>query len=115
MSQNVWVDPRIQQVRAEQVRAYLLARGWHPEPYPGPELLVFAGPVDDDGQPVIQILPSSEQMRDYSMRLEELVTALSIMEDRPAAEVLTDMLRLPATPPPAAGLLDGTPATPPAR
>jgi hypothetical protein len=113
MSQNVWVDPRIHQVRVAQVRAYLLGRGWQLQPYPGPELLVFGGPVDDDGQPVLQVLPSSEQMRDYPMRLEELITALSIMEDRHATEVLTDILRQPTTPPPAAGLLDGTPATPP--
>jgi hypothetical protein len=45
-----------------------------------------------------------------TMRLEELVTALSIMEDRLATDVLTDILRLPAAPPPAAGMLDGAPS-----
>ena len=63
MSQQAWVDPRIHQVRADQARAYLLGRGWQLQPYPGPELLVFGGPVDDDGQPVLQVLLSSERQR----------------------------------------------------
>ena len=41
---------------------------------------------------MIQVLPSSERMRDYQMRLEDLIGALGIIEDRPAVAVLTDML-----------------------
>lgn len=92
MSHRVWVDPRLAQVRVEGIRAYLLGRGWRLQPYPGPELLVFEGPTDDDGQPIVQVLPSSEQMRDFSLRVEELIAALSILEDRPAADILSDIL-----------------------
>jgi hypothetical protein len=60
--------------------------------YPGPELLVFEGPLDDDGEQIIQVLPSSERAGDYRMRLESLIGALGIIEDRPAVAVLTDML-----------------------
>jgi hypothetical protein len=62
------------------------------QPYPGPELLVFEGPTDDNGELIIQVLPSSERMPDYRMRLQNLIGALSIIEGRPAVEVLTDML-----------------------
>jgi hypothetical protein len=113
MSRSAWVDPRLSQVRAGQVRSYLLSRGWQPQPYPGPELLVFGGPVDDDGRPVLQVLPASERMRDFQPRLEELIAALSVMEDRPAQDVLSDILRTPADPRPPATTTDPSPTPAP--
>jgi hypothetical protein len=91
MNHSAWVDPRIDRVTVDQVRTYMQDHGWQLQPFPGPELLVFEGPKDD-GEPIIQVLPSSERYRDYRMRLEELIGALSIMEDRPAVEILNDML-----------------------
>jgi hypothetical protein len=93
MSHRVWVDPRLPLVRAADARAYLVSRNWHLQPYPSPELLVFEGPTDDDGQPIIQVLPSSEQMRDFPLRVEELIAALSILEDRPPRDILSDILK----------------------
>lgn len=93
MSSRRWVDPRVSQVRVAGVRSYLLGRGWHPQSYPGPELLVFQGPADDDGQPIVQVLPSSEQMRDFPLRVEELIAALSVLEDRPPGDIVSDILR----------------------
>lgn len=54
MNAGAWVDPRVRSVRVAAVRSYLLGRGWKLRPYPGPELLVFEGPVDDDGQRIVQ-------------------------------------------------------------
>ncbi len=92
MSNRVWVDPRLPLVRVASVRSYLLSRGWRPQPYPRPELLVFEGPADDDGRPIVQVLPSAEQMRDFPLRVEELIASLSILEDRPASAILSDIL-----------------------
>jgi hypothetical protein len=92
MSQSAWVDPRIDRVSVAAVRAYLDAHGWRLQPFPGPELLVFEGPKDDDGQPILQVLPSSERLRDYRMRVEDLIGALSVIENRPASEILTEIL-----------------------
>ena len=92
MTSSVWVDPRIDRVSVDQVRTYLLAHGWHLQPFPGPELLVFSGPNDDEGEPIVQVLPSSERMRDYRMRLEGLIGALSVIENRSAGDILTDVL-----------------------
>jgi hypothetical protein len=91
-----WVDPRIQSVRVEDVRSYLMKRGWTNKPYARPELLAFEGPPDDSGKRSVQVLPSSEQASDYLARLVELITALSVMEDRYAFEVLNDILQQPA-------------------
>lgn len=79
-------------VRAAGVRSYLLRRGWRLQAYPGPELFVFEGPTDEDGQTIIQVLPSSEEMRDFPLRAEELIAAVSILEDRSPQDVLTDIL-----------------------
>jgi hypothetical protein len=100
MSNRVWVDPRLPLVRVAGVRSYLLGRGWRLQSYRGLELLVFEGPADDDGQPIMQVLPSSEQMRNFPLRVEELIAALSILEDRPAPEILSDILSAGMTEPP---------------
>lgn len=92
MNHPAWVDPRIDLVTVDNVRTYLLNRGWQLQPFPGPELLVFEGPNDDDGAPILQVLPSSERLRDYRMRVADLIGALSVIEDRPAVEILTDIL-----------------------
>jgi hypothetical protein len=93
MSNLAWVDPRVSLVRVAALQSYLLGRGWKARPYPGPELLVFEGPLDDDGEPIIQVVPSSEQMLDFRLRVTELIEALSVLEDRPAQEILADVLR----------------------
>src|SRR4051812_17518501 len=87
MNASAWVDPRISSVRVGDVVSYLTSRGWKPRPYPLPELLVFEGPLSDDGEPIVQVLPSKESMLDFRMRVEELIAALSVLEDRPAADV----------------------------
>jgi hypothetical protein len=87
-----WIDPRIRSVRVADVQAYLLGHGWRLRPYPRPELLVFEGPPADNGEPIVQVLPSSEELADFRQRVLELIAALAVIEDRPAADVLTDVL-----------------------
>jgi hypothetical protein len=87
-----WVDPRIERVSVDNVRAYLLSHGWRQRPYQGIELLVFEGPLDDRGEPIILVLPSSRQASDFRLRVEDLIGALCVIEDRPAALILTDFL-----------------------
>ncbi len=89
---NPWVDPRLKDVRPEQARAYLLAHHWALKPFPRPEVWVFEGPPDDDGRPIRLFVPSSPAGSDYLQRMYEAVTALAILEDRHAADVLTEML-----------------------
>lgn len=112
MSNSAWVDPRVESVTVAGVRSYLLARGWRLGAYPGPELLVFEGPSDDDGQPIMQVVPSSERMSDFRMRVEELIGALSVIEDRPARDVLEDVLAAGTGTAPAPAAPNGAPISP---
>jgi len=91
MNMDRWVDPRIRSVRVADVENYLLGHNWKRKPYPRPEL-VFEGPLADNGEPIIQVLPSSEDLASYQQRLLELITALAVIEDRPASAVLDDIL-----------------------
>jgi hypothetical protein len=97
MNHSAWVDPRIDRVTVNDVRTYLLDRDWRLQDFPGPELLVFEGLKDDNGDTIIQVLPSSQHFRDYRMRVESLIGAVSIIEGRSAVDVLSDMLAGPQT------------------
>jgi len=57
MINRSWIDPRVAQVTVDAIRSYMLNHGLTLQPFPGPELLVFGGQVDDDGQPIELVLP----------------------------------------------------------
>jgi hypothetical protein len=97
MNSSAWVDPRIERVRIDQVRAYLLVHGWQRKPYPRPELLVFGEQYDDEGQEIVLTLPSSERMRDYLMYVGDLVAALAKLNRRNAVDVLNEILAIEPT------------------
>jgi hypothetical protein len=88
-----WIDPRVGQVKPSDVMHYLVSHGWKRQPFPRQEVLVFEGPPDDSGKPIIQMLPASEGAPDYRGSLIRLITALAIIEDRMAPAVLDDILQ----------------------
>jgi hypothetical protein len=89
---TIWLDWGIDLPPLERVRNYLHAHGWRLKDWPGQELLVFEGPLADDGQPIIQVVPASEAYQDYPHRVDELVRSLAVIEDRPIPAVLREML-----------------------
>jgi len=95
MGMERWIDPRIAQVQPGDIMRYLIQRGWKRQPFPRPEVLVFEGPRDDSGEPIIQMLPASEKSADYRECLIRLITALAVVEDRAAPAVLDDVLQQP--------------------
>src|SRR5207302_920942 len=86
------VDPRVQSVSVAGLRAYLEARGWSMKPFPRPHVLLFEGPSDDDGQPLQEWVPVSEQLHDYRDAVVKIITNLSVIEDRHPVDVLEDIL-----------------------
>lgn len=49
------------------------------------------GPEDDAGEPVVAFIPSDETLRDFQLRLEDLIVLLSELEERPAVVVANDI------------------------
>jgi hypothetical protein len=88
-----WVDPRVENVRLGDLRAYFDAHGWKLRPYPQPQVLVFEEPVEGGEEPAVQLIPASEQARDFRRRVVEAITALSALEDRHPVAILEEVLR----------------------
>lgn len=87
-----WIDPRRYSVRVNNLRAYLLGKGWKEVSPDRPGVLVFEEPEAVEGGPLYQWFPDSEQRREYRQALYELLAALSELEDRYAGDVLSDIL-----------------------
>jgi len=87
-----WVDPRVEQVRLADLRAYLLGRGWKPKEYPQPEVIVFQQSAPEGREPVVQVLPASEKTRDFRRSVIEAITSLSALENRHPVEILNEIL-----------------------
>ncbi len=88
-----WIDPRIASVRVEDVRGYMLTARLETSTLSKAKRTAgFSGGMNDDGKPIIQILPSSEKLLDYEIRLEELIRSLSILEQRRTVEILDELL-----------------------
>ncbi len=79
-------------VRVADLRAYLLSKGWKTKPFKRPQVIYFEGPLDDEGCPLVLLLPASEHLRDYPLRIEEILNTLSILEKRPAAEIVRNIV-----------------------
>lgn len=79
-------------VRVSDLRAYLRGKGWRVKPFPNPRVIYFEGPTDDQGRPIVQLVPASETLSDYSYRIQELIAALSRLEDRDESEIVRDIL-----------------------
>jgi hypothetical protein len=86
------IDPLYRAVTVGDLRSYLLRTGWQIKPFPKAGVIYFEGPRADDGTPLVQIVPASGHYRDFPLHVEEIVSALSRIEQRPGSEVLRDIL-----------------------
>jgi hypothetical protein len=79
-------------VRVADLRAYLLSKGWRVKPFKRTEVVYFEGPPDDDGRPLVLLLPASEHLRDYPLRVAEILKTLGIVESRPVDEIVRNIV-----------------------
>lgn len=80
-------------IRVTDVTSYLGEKGWRRRnDYPRPELLVFDGPADDAGKPMVVTIPASDRFQDFRPRLRDLITLLSQLEERPPEEIASDLV-----------------------
>jgi hypothetical protein len=88
-----WVDPRVGEVKIEQLRDYLTARGWRVAPGAPPGRVCFQGPAGRNGDAGRSgVLPDSELAADYVLSLTYFLTALSEAEDRHPVAILEEIL-----------------------
>jgi hypothetical protein len=79
-------------IRVADLRAYLVSKGWNAKPFKRSQVIYFEGPPDDDGRPLVLLVPASEQFRDYTLRIDEILNTLSILEKRPVAEIVRSLV-----------------------
>lgn len=85
-------DPVLGGVDLRDVTAYLANAGWvRRADFPRPELVVFDGPPDDNGDPIPAVLPAADRTLDFRLRLSDLLHALSVIEGRPARDIALEM------------------------
>jgi len=88
-----WVDPRVREVRLQQVSAYLLAHGWKLGTTPNSRSLLFEKKLPGVKAPMTQYLPASEDYSDFARLMTEFITSFSEFEDRHPVDLLNDVLR----------------------
>ena len=89
------IDQRVLDViRVADVTRYLGEKGWRRrEAFPRRELLVFDGPLDDAGEPIVATLPASDQFKDFQSGLTNLLRLLSQLEERSPSEIADELVR----------------------
>ena len=93
---NPWIDPRVTQLRPEDVQAYLTRHGWQSAgPASDAHLLRFeCANAPEDGPTLF--VPTQVRPGSLLERMIECVADIARYEDRWAVDVLGDILRQPA-------------------
>jgi hypothetical protein len=75
----------------QDVESYIINHGWKQVEHPNKKLQVFAGVVDNDGQPIYLVLPLSNDLKDTPLRIYQAVQTIAEVEDRPLHLVVADI------------------------
>ncbi len=73
-------DLHLDDLRLEDLQAYVEETGWRDVKYPSDRLLVFEGPENDDGNPLLLSLPTRRGFRDTDDRLLDAINLLAAVE-----------------------------------
>jgi len=73
-------DLRLHNLRVDDVISYLQETGWHRVKHPNDRLILFEGPKDDDGKPIILILPAHNWFSDSDEGIANAINLLSAVE-----------------------------------
>jgi hypothetical protein len=88
LEQNPIVDLNLSK---QDVERYIISHGWKQVEHPNKKLQVFAGVVDNDGQPICLVLPVSNDLKDTPLRIYQAVQTIADIEERPIHLVVTDI------------------------
>lgn len=71
---------------------YLKDKGWSRKEHPNDKLLLFRGPLSDNGAPLEVLIPSNEQYLDYADRVNDVVKILSLIVQKSASDIVREIL-----------------------
>jgi hypothetical protein len=94
LEQNPIVDLNLSK---QDVERYIISHGWKQVEHPNKKLQVFAGVVDNDGQPIRLVLPVSNDLKDTPLRIYQAVQTIADIEDRSLNAVVADIEKVKAS------------------
>jgi hypothetical protein len=74
-------DFYLDELDLRDLRTYVEKSGWKELSYPSDRLMVFEGPENDDGKPIILSIPTKRGLRDTDDRLLDAINLLSAVEE----------------------------------
>lgn len=76
------------------VERYAIAQGWQLVTHPKRGIPVLEGPLDDEGEPIIAVLPPDKGYSEELtlLRLAEVITTLAAFEEKSPKETLSAIL-----------------------
>ncbi len=80
----------------QDVESYIIDRGWKQVEHPNKKLQVFAGAVDNNGQPIHLVLPLSNDLKDTPLRIYQAVQTIADIEERSTHLVVADIEKVRA-------------------
>ena len=80
----------------QDVEMYIISHGWKQVDHPNKNLQVFAGVLDNDGQPIRLVLPRSNDLKDTPLRIYQAVQTIADTEERSIHLVVADIEKVKA-------------------
>lgn len=81
-------DPRLKDLRLDDLIAYLETCGWERLIHPNDRAWVFSGPLDDEGKPFKLMLPRNMELLDAYLRLADAINLLADLQEQSPDEIL---------------------------
>jgi hypothetical protein len=97
MNEYRWIDPRVKDISIEALCSWMKQHDRQQIPSPRPQILLFQGPKDDFGEPIVLVLPASKQLSDWLRGVEVIITSLSVIHRRHPREILEEVLAIPVS------------------
>ncbi len=94
LTENRVPNDALRTVRAADVATWLTGLGWRQRAFKRPELWVFDGPPDADGQPIVAVIPSDAAYPDFGDRLDDLLRLVAAVTWRPVATLAAELVAI---------------------
>jgi hypothetical protein len=91
MKASIYDREQLQSLTPTAIAAYLQAKGWHREPSGYEQAELWTLKINRD-EPAEALVPTNGNVRDFALRVSELLSTLEYLEQRSQLEIVRDIL-----------------------
>lgn len=84
-------DVFLKNLSLQKLIDYLESIGWKKADHPNTRILLFHGPLDDEGMPLELVLPRSMAYVDALLRLSEVINTLAVLQGKPPRSIINEI------------------------